>query len=208
VRLAEAYRLIAELTARAGRLAEQAERLSARVEELERQARRDSATSSRPPSSDSPYRKKGADRSLRERGKRRPGKQPGDPRAGCRVTDRHGHIRQSHSGCQEGETEATENDCPGNGCTIHIEGSGTVTPDNCTRCRAHYAVGLLPATRSDRRPGKGRSELLDVHHVWHVGLAEAQHGERPACPGVPTAAERHHLKGDMGAGSRPRRCPG
>jgi transposase len=49
------------------------------VEELEWQARKDSSTSSRPPSSDSPYRKKGSDRSLRERGKRRPGKQPGDP---------------------------------------------------------------------------------------------------------------------------------
>jgi transposase len=79
VRLAEAYRLIAELTAQAGRLAAQVERLSARVEELERQARKDSSTSSRPPSSDSPYKKKGNDRSLRERGKRRPGKQPGDP---------------------------------------------------------------------------------------------------------------------------------
>lgn len=72
VRLAEAYRLIAELTA-------QVERLSARVGDLERQARRDSSTSSRPPSSDGPYGKKGGDRSLRERGKRRPGKQPGDP---------------------------------------------------------------------------------------------------------------------------------
>ncbi len=72
VRLAEAYRLIAELTA-------QIERLSARVEDLERQARKDSSTSSRPPSSDSPYRKQSRDRSLRERGKRRPGKQPGDP---------------------------------------------------------------------------------------------------------------------------------
>jgi transposase len=72
VRLAEAYRLIGELTA-------QVERLSARVEQLERQAGKDSATSSRPPSSDSPYKKKGSDRSLRERGKRRPGKQPGGP---------------------------------------------------------------------------------------------------------------------------------
>jgi transposase len=72
VRLAEAYRLIGELTA-------QIERLSARVEQLERQARKDSSTSSRPPCSDSPYKKKGSDRSLRERGKRRPGKQPGDP---------------------------------------------------------------------------------------------------------------------------------
>ena len=87
VRLAEAYRLIAELTAQAGRLTAQVERLSARVEELERQARRDSSTSSRPPSSDSPYRKKGGDRSLRERGKRRPGKQPGDPGSTMSLVD-------------------------------------------------------------------------------------------------------------------------
>ena len=73
VRLAEAYRLI--------------ERLSARVEQLERQARQDSSTSSRPPSSDSPYKKKGSARSLRERGKRRPGKQPGDPGSTMNLTD-------------------------------------------------------------------------------------------------------------------------
>jgi transposase len=79
VRLAEAYQLIGELTAQAGVLTAQVERLSARVGQLERQARQDSSTSSRPPSSDSPYKKKGGDRSLRERGKRRPGKQPGDP---------------------------------------------------------------------------------------------------------------------------------
>jgi transposase len=78
-RLAEAYRVIGELTARAEQLTAQLGRLSARVEDLERQVRRDSSTSSRPPSSDSPYTKKGGDRSLRERGKRRPGKQPGDP---------------------------------------------------------------------------------------------------------------------------------
>ena len=78
-RLAEAYRLIAEMTGRVERLTGQVERLTARVGELERQAGRDSSTSSRPPSSGSPYRKKSAGRSLRERGKRRPGKQPGDP---------------------------------------------------------------------------------------------------------------------------------
>ena len=72
MRLAEAYRLIAGQAA-------QIERLSARVGQLERQARKDSSTSSRPPSPGSPYKKKGGDRSLRERGKRRPGKQPGDP---------------------------------------------------------------------------------------------------------------------------------
>jgi transposase len=78
-RLAEAYRVIAELTGQVERLTALSERLSARVEELERRLGRDSSTSSRPPSSDGPYKKRGADRSLRERGKRRPGKQPGDP---------------------------------------------------------------------------------------------------------------------------------
>jgi uncharacterized coiled-coil protein SlyX len=58
--LAEAYRVIGELTAQVGRL-------PARVEQLERQAGRDSSTSSRPPSSDSPH-KKGRDWSLRETG--------------------------------------------------------------------------------------------------------------------------------------------
>jgi transposase len=86
-RLAEAYRLIGELTAHAERLTGQNKRLAARVEDLERQVRRDSSTSSRPPSSDSPYKKKGADRSLRERGKRRPGKQPGEPGATMRLVD-------------------------------------------------------------------------------------------------------------------------
>jgi transposase len=86
-RLAEAYRLIGELTAHAERLTAQNERLAARVEDLERQVRRDSSTSSRPPSSDSPYTKKGAGRSLRERGKRRPGKQPGEPGTTMRLAD-------------------------------------------------------------------------------------------------------------------------
>jgi transposase len=79
-RLAEAYRVIGELTA-------QVERLSSQVEDLQRQARRDSSTSSRPPSSDSPYKKKSKDRSQRERGKRRPGKQPGEPGATMKLID-------------------------------------------------------------------------------------------------------------------------
>jgi transposase len=66
--LAEAYGVIGQL--------------QARVEQLERQAGKDSSTSSRPPSSDSPYKKKPPrDRSLRERGRRRPGRQPGAPGA-------------------------------------------------------------------------------------------------------------------------------
>ena len=57
VRLAEAYRLIAVQTAQAEELSAQVTVLQARVEDLERQARRDSSTSSRPPSSDSLYKK-------------------------------------------------------------------------------------------------------------------------------------------------------
>ena len=61
--------------------------LTARVEQLERRAGRDSSTSSRPPSSDRPYGKKPRDRSLRERGKRRPGKQPGEPGTTMKLID-------------------------------------------------------------------------------------------------------------------------
>jgi transposase len=55
----------------------QIEALAGRVEELERLLAKDSSTSSRPPSSDSPYKKKPKDRSLRGRSGRKPGKQPG-----------------------------------------------------------------------------------------------------------------------------------
>ena len=87
MRLAEAYRLVALQTAQAEELSAQVTVLQARVEDLERQARRDSSTSSRPPSSDSPYKKQGRDRSARERGKRRPGKQPGEPGTTMRLVD-------------------------------------------------------------------------------------------------------------------------
>jgi len=63
--------------ARADSLAVQVAALAARVEELERLLGKDSSTSSRPPSSDSPYKKKPRDRSLRGKSGRRPGKQPG-----------------------------------------------------------------------------------------------------------------------------------
>jgi len=51
--------------------------LAARVEDLERRLSKDSSTSSKPPSSDNPYKKKTKDRSLRGRSGRAPGKQPG-----------------------------------------------------------------------------------------------------------------------------------
>ena len=76
-RLAEAYRLISEM--------------GERLERLERRAARDSSTSSKPPSSDSPYKKKPRDRSLRERGKRAPGKQPGAPGTTMSLVDNPDH---------------------------------------------------------------------------------------------------------------------
>ena len=98
-RLAGAYQLIAELTG-------QAQRLQARMEELERQVRGDSSNSSRPPSSDSPYQKKPRDRSLRERGKRRPGKQPGEPGTTMELVDdpdeRVGYAPACCRGCGAG----------------------------------------------------------------------------------------------------------
>lgn len=72
---------------RAEDLAAHAGRLAARADELERRLGRDSTTSSRPPSPDSPYKKKNRDRSLRRRGKRPPGKQPGDPGTTTRLAD-------------------------------------------------------------------------------------------------------------------------
>ena len=63
----------AQLAARDAQIAA----LAALVEELRRRLDKDSSTSSKPPSSDSPYRKKPRDRSLRGRSGRKPGKQPG-----------------------------------------------------------------------------------------------------------------------------------
>jgi transposase len=46
---------IAQLTGLVEQLSSQCERLAARVEELERQLRKDSSNSSKPPSSDAPF---------------------------------------------------------------------------------------------------------------------------------------------------------
>src|SRR5487761_1629922 len=78
VQLAEACRVIAEQAAVIGQV-------RARGEHLARRGEKDSSTSSRPPSSDSPYKKK--DRSLRERGKRAPGRQHGDPGSTMNLVD-------------------------------------------------------------------------------------------------------------------------
>jgi transposase len=71
-----------ELEARDAVIAGQAETIAGqadRIAQLERRLGRDSSSSSKPPSSDSPYAKKSKDRSLREKTGQRPGKQPGAP---------------------------------------------------------------------------------------------------------------------------------
>jgi hypothetical protein len=75
--------------------------LSGRVAELERRLGRDSSTSSRPPSSDSPYKKKPRDRSLRQRGGRSRGKQPGAQSSTLRQAaspECHGGVRRRPAG--------------------------------------------------------------------------------------------------------------
>jgi len=70
----------AQLAAAGAALAAAEARIAAlgdRVAELERRLGKDSGTSSKPPSSDSPYQKKPRDRSLRGRSGRSRGKQPG-----------------------------------------------------------------------------------------------------------------------------------
>jgi len=74
----ELVRLVAEQAVALAERDALIERLTARVEELERQAGQDSRTSSRPPSSDSPY-TKAPKRSSRTSSGRPRGKQPGEP---------------------------------------------------------------------------------------------------------------------------------
>jgi transposase len=73
VRLREAAAARAQLAARDAQVAA----LTVQVEELRRKLEKDSSTSSKPPSSDNPYKKKPRDRSLRGKSGRRPGRQPG-----------------------------------------------------------------------------------------------------------------------------------
>ncbi len=86
-----AVQLAAE-RARADSLAVQVAALAARIEELQRLLGKDSSTSSKPPSSDSPYKKKPKDRSLRGRSGRKPGKQPGAQSATLKQSADPDHI--------------------------------------------------------------------------------------------------------------------
>lgn len=72
--------------------------LERRIEELERGLGADSSTSSRPPSSDSPYRKP-IRRSSRKSSGRRPGKQPGDPGSTMPLVDDPDEVICCDPGC-------------------------------------------------------------------------------------------------------------
>jgi Family of unknown function (DUF6444) len=79
-----------ELEARDVVIAGQAETIAGqadRIAQLERRLGRDSSSSSKPPSSDSPFTKGSRNRSLREKTGRRPGKQPGAPGRTLRLSD-------------------------------------------------------------------------------------------------------------------------
>jgi transposase len=104
-RLADAYRVIADQAAVIGQM-------QLRLERLERGAGKDSSTSSKPPSSDSPYKKRERrDRSLRERGKRAPGKQPGEPGATmCLVDDPDHRFWYPPAKCRECGTDLAGQD--------------------------------------------------------------------------------------------------
>ena len=74
--------MAAQLAARDAQLAAAQAKLAVlaeQIEDLRRRLGKDSSTSSKPPSSDNPYKKRPADRSLRPRSGRNPGKQPGTP---------------------------------------------------------------------------------------------------------------------------------
>ena len=78
--------------AHADALAARVAALAAQVGELQRLLGKDSSTSSKPPSSDSPYKKKPRDRSLRSRSGRKPGKQPGAQSSTLKQMDNPDHT--------------------------------------------------------------------------------------------------------------------
>ena len=99
---------VREMTARVEEAVTENGQLTARVEALERRAGKDSSTSSKPPSSDSPYGKKPRDRLLREKGKRAPGKQPGEPGTTMRLVD----DRRTGSGTRRPSAGGAARDWP------------------------------------------------------------------------------------------------
>ena len=177
MRLAEAYRLIAELTAQAGRLSAEVERLSARVEELERQARKDSSTSSRPPSSDSPYRKKAG-------------------------TGRCGNAgnggRESSPACRVDDEPVDDPDETSAVPRPRAVGAARTWPAPVTAQRRHQVTEIEPApapkvieyvAQAKQCPGAGRSASASCLHACR---ARASYGPE-ACAQAANLAVGHHI---------------
>ena len=117
---------------------------------------KDSSTSSKPPSSDSPYKKKPKDRSLRGRSGRRPGKQPGAQSS---------TLKQSrHPGdtvlCGPAACGCCEHDLTG------VPVLGTVQK------RQVFEAVPAPAADGDRVPGR-REAVPGMRGSLGIGLAPA-----------------------------------
>jgi transposase len=95
------WALVCELRRDNATLREVVEAQNGRIAALERQLGKDSSTSSKPPSSDSPYRKS-VRRSSRKSSGRRPGKQPGDPGSTMPLVDDPGEVITCDPGCCAG----------------------------------------------------------------------------------------------------------
>jgi transposase len=164
---------------------EQIQQLAVRVEQLERQARRGSSNSSKPPSSDSIFTKPTTkppaikrDRSLREATGRRPGKQPGTPGATMQlVDDPHARVACPPavcSGCQRDLSEVpvsaqqrrqvTDIAPPPPPTTIEYLLQAKVCPD-CGQA----SVGDLPAAV------RGRAQFGVELHAQAANLVCGQH---------------------------------
>jgi transposase len=152
--------------------------LSERVTEMERRLGKDSSTSSRPPSSDSPYKKKPRDRSLRGRSGRKPGKQPGAESSTLRqVADPDEIIVCAPTGC--GRCGADLAGAPVTGTQKLQEFEIAPPPPPrvteyqvqaraCGRCGA-VSAGQAPAWIT------GRTQYGPEAHARAANLASAQH---------------------------------
>jgi transposase len=96
--VAQLWALVCQLRGENTALREMIETQNARIAELERTLGQDSSTSSRPPSSDSPYRKP-VRRSARRSSGRRPGKQPGDSGTTLGLVDEPDEVITCKLGC-------------------------------------------------------------------------------------------------------------
>jgi len=153
------------------------ESLMSRVEALERRLGRDSSNSGKPPSSD-PIFGKGRDRSLRQAGKRRPGKQPGDDSATMKLVDNPDETvpcpPSECAGCGGGLTDApvsgvqrrqvTEAQAPPPPKVIEY----VVQAKECVRCGA-TTVGEPPAHAS------GRAQFGPQTHALAANLLVGHH---------------------------------